>query len=393
MNADNLPLSHIKVLDLTRVRAGPACVRQFADWGADCIKIEITGDAGDGYSDGRHLGDFQNLHRNKRSMKLNLKAEDGKKIFMALAKDADVIVENYRPDVKRRLGIDYEAVEAINPRIIYASISGFGQDGPYANRPGVDQIAQGMSGSMSITGAPGEGPMRAGAALGDMSAGVFAALGIMMAIIEREKSGKGQWLHTSLLEALTTMLDFQAAAYLFDGKVPGQAGNNHPKSIPTGAFKTKDGHINIGAAGDVSWVRLGKALKDDALFGNSEYATGAGRLANRDTVNEALEAIFMTESTDHWVQLLNDAGIPCGPIYKMDQVFQDPQMQHLGLAADIDHPVVGKRQVVGQPIHMSRTPWKIRAVTPEAGEHTREILQSLGYGEADIDSLYAEGVV
>lgn len=393
MTTDNLPLSHIKVLDLTRVRAGPACVRQFADWGADCIKIEITGDAGDGYSDGRHLGDFQNLHRNKRSMKLNLKAEEGRKIFMALAKDADVIVENYRPDVKNRLGIGYDEVAAINPRIIYASISGFGQDGPYANRPGVDQIAQGMSGLMSITGAPGEGPMRAGAALGDMSAGVFAALGIMMAIIEREKSGKGQWLHTSLLEALTTMLDFQAAAYLWDGKVPGQAGNNHPKSIPTGAFKTKDGHINIGAAGDVSWVRLGKVLKDDTLFGNPEYADGDGRLANRDKVNAGLEAIFMTKTSEHWVQLLNDAGIPCGPIYNMDQVFEDPQMKHLGLAVEVDHPVVGKRQLVGQPIHMSRTPWKMRSVTPEGGEHTRDILKDLGYSQADVDQLFAEGVV
>ncbi|MDP4594838.1 MAG: CoA transferase [Beijerinckiaceae bacterium] len=393
MSTDDLPLSHIKVLDLTRVRAGPACVRQFADWGADCIKIEITGDAGDGYSDGRHLGDFQNLHRNKRSMKLNLKAAEGRRIFLALAKGADVIVENYRPDVKNRLGIGYEDVAALNPRIIYASISGFGQDGPYSNRPGVDQIAQGMSGLMSITGAPGEGPMRAGAALGDMSAGIFAALGIMMAIIEREKSGKGQWLHTSLLEALTTMLDFQAAAFLFDGKIPGQAGNNHPKSIPTGAFKTKDGYLNIGAAGDVSWARLGKALKDDTLFGNPDYASGEGRLANRDAVNNGLEKIFMTMPTSHWVQLLNDEGIPCGPIYAMDQVFDDPQMKHLGLAVDVDHPLVGKRQLVGQPIHMSRTPWKMRSVTPEGGEHTREILQTLGYRETEIDKLYADGVV
>ena len=393
MSADNLPLSHIKVLDLTRVRAGPACVRQFADWGADCIKIEMTGDAGDGYSDGRDKGDFQNLHRNKRSMKLNLKAPEGKKIFMALAKDADVIVENYRPDVKNRLGIAYDDVATINPRIIYASISGFGQDGPYANRPGVDQIAQGMSGLMSITGAPGEGPMRAGAALGDMSAGVFAALGIMMAIIEREKSGKGQWLHTSLLEALTTMLDFQAAAWLFDGHVPGQAGNNHPKSIPTGAFRTQDGHINIGAAGDISWQRLGKALKKDEFFNNPAYADGEGRLAHRDTINAGLEEIFMTQPSKHWVDLLNEAGIPCGPIYKMDQVFDDPQMKHLGLAVDVEHPVVGKRQIVGQPVHMSRTPWQMRSITPEAGEHTREILQDLGYSEADIDALYAEGVV
>ncbi|MGE3246471.1 MAG: CaiB/BaiF CoA transferase family protein [Beijerinckiaceae bacterium] len=393
MGTDSLPLSHIKVLDLTRVRAGPACVRQFADFGADCIKIEITGDQGDGYSDGRHLGDFQNLHRNKRSMQLNLKADEGKKIFFALARNADVIVENYRPDVKHRLGIDYEAVAKINPRIIYASISGFGQDGPYANRPGVDQIAQGMSGLMSVTGLPGQGPVRAGAALGDMSAGLFAALGIMMALVEREKSGKGQWLHTSLWEALTTMMDFQAAAWLFDGKVPGQAGNNHPKSIPTGAFRTKDGHINIGAAGDIAWQRLLKVMNDEALSANPDYTTGEGRLKHRDAVNEALEANFMTQTTAHWVEAMNAAGIPCGPIYKMDQVFDDPQMKHLGLAADIEHPVVGKRQVVGQPIHMSRTPWAMRRVTPEAGEHTREILRDLGYADADIEKLYSEGVV
>ena len=393
MSSDPMPLSHIKVLDLTRVRAGPACVRQFADFGADCIKIEITGDQGDGYSDGRHLGDFQNLHRNKRSMKLNLKADEGKQIFLALAKNADVIVENYRPDVKRRLGIDYEAIAKINPRIVYASISGFGQDGPYANRPGVDQIAQGMSGLMSVTGLPGQGPVRAGAALGDMSAGVFAALGVMMALLERERSGKGQWLHTSLWEALTTMMDFQAAAWLFDGKVPGQAGNNHPKSIPTGAFKTKDGHINIGAAGDISWIRLGKVLQDETLFGNPDYATGEGRLKHRDAVNAALEAIFMTEPSEHWVRLLNEAGIPCGPIYKMDQVFDDPQMKHLGLAVEVEHPSVGKKRLVGQPIHMSRTPWRMRSVTPEAGEHTRDILADLGYSKKQIDKLFADGVV
>lgn len=393
MDRKGLPLERFKVLDLTRVRAGPACVRMFADWGADCIKIEMPGNEGDGYSDGRDLGDFQNLHRNKRSMQLDLKSEAGKKIFFGLAKNADVIVENYRPDVKSRLGIDYEAVSAINPGIVYASISGFGQDGPYSNRPGVDQIAQGMSGLMSVTGFPGQGPVRAGAALGDMSAGIFAAAGIMMALLEREQSGKGQWLHTSLLEGLITMMDFQSAAYLFDGKVPGQAGNNHPKSIPTGAFKTRDGHINIGAAGDIAWVRLCKALKADDLASNENYKTGAGRLAHRDEVNGALEAIFTTQPSEHWVGLLNEFGIPCGPIYKVDEVFADPQVQHLGIAQKIDHPTLGPKAVVGQPIHMSRTPWRMRSPTPELGEHTDEILSEVGYGAEEIQQLRSDGVV
>jgi len=393
MTNDDLPLARFRVLDLTRVRAGPACVRQFADWGADCIKIEITGDAGDGYSDGRHLGDFQNLHRNKRSMKLDLKSEEGKKIFFALARDADVVVENYRPDVKRRLGIDYEAVSALNPGIVYASISGFGQDGPYANRPGVDQIAQGMSGLMSVTGLPGQGPVRAGAALGDMSAGLFAAIGILIALLEREKSGKGQWIHTSLLEGLITMLDFQSAAYLFDGTVPGQAGNNHPKAIPTGTFKTRDGHINVGAGGDVAWRRLCKAMDAQTLIERPDFATVQDRRTNRDLVNEELEKIFVTRTSADWVELLNDAGIPCGPIYAIDQVFADPQVQHLGIATPIEHPELGPRALVGQPIHMSRTPWRMRGLTPEGGEHTRGILRDLGYDEKAIDALYEKGVV
>lgn len=393
MPTNEMPLSHIKLLDLTRVRAGPACVRQFADWGADCIKIEITGEAGDGYSDGRHLGDFQNLHRNKRSMKLNLKSEQGKKIFFALAKNADVIVENYRPDVKNRLGISYEDIKPINPGIVYASISGFGQDGPYVNRPGVDQIAQGMSGLMSVTGIAGQGPIRAGAALGDMSAGIFAALGIMMALLEREKSGEGQWIHTSLLEGLITMMDFQSAAYLFDGKVPGQAGNNHPKAIPTGSFKTKNGHINVGAGGEVAWPRLCKALDAEQLLECSEYNSASARLQNRDQLNAELESIFLGQTSDHWVDLLNGAGIPCGPIYSVDEVFADPQVKHLGIATSVVHPELGEKKVVGQPIHMSRTPWRMRSATPEGGAHTREILRDIGYNEEDIDQLAADGVV
>ena len=393
MSREGLPLARFKVLDLSRVRAGPACVRQLADWGADCIKIEIPDDRGDGFSDGRDKGDFQNLHRNKRSIKLDLKNPDGKKIFMELAKDADVIVENYRPDVKNRLGIDYEAVAAINPRIVYASISGFGQDGPYANRPGVDQIAQGMSGLMSVTGEPGGGPMRAGAAVGDMSAGLFATIGILTALLEREVSGKGQWIHTSLLESLITVMDFQAAAWVFDGYVPGQAGNNHPKSLPTGAYKTTDGYVNIGAGGDAGWKKVCGGLGAQALMEKPEYATSDSRLAHRVQLNEDLGRYFETKSTADWVEIMNAAGIPCGPIYKVDQMWADPQVKHLGIEARITHPTKGDRAIVGQPIHMSRTPWRLRTITPDAGEHTDDILQGLGYSEADITRLRAQGTI
>ncbi len=392
-NREGLPLARFKVLDLSRVRAGPACVRQLADWGADCIKIEIPDDKGDGFSDGRDKGDFQNLHRNKRSIKLDLKSPAGKKIFMQLAATADVIVENYRPDVKTRLGIDYEAVSFINPRIVYASISGFGQDGPYANRPGVDQIAQGMSGLMSVTGEPGKGPMRAGAAVGDMSAGLFATIGIMMALLERETSGRGQWIHTSLLESLITVMDFQAAAWIFDGYVPGQAGNNHPKSMPTGAYETKDGYVNIGAGGDAGWKRVCEAIGATHLMSKPEYATAELRVKNRVQLNADYDEVFRTKTTAEWVDLINKAGIPCGPIYKIDQMWDDPQVKHLGIRQAMAHPEKGERAIVGQPIHMSRTPWRMRSITPDAGEHTDAILRDLGYDEAAIQKLHAEKVV
>ena len=256
-------LDDVTVLDLTRVRAGPTCVRQFADWGAKVIKIEMPEEGGAATQtdfSARHEPDFQNLHRNKRSMTLNLKSADGAAMLRRMVERADIIVENYRPDVKTRLGIDYEALSRVNPRLIYASISGFGQDGPYSERPGVDQIAQGMSGLMSVTGEPGRGPMRVGTALADLSAGVFAAMGILVALHERERSGRGQWVQTSLLQAQIFMLDFQAARYLVSGEVAGQAGNNHPTGVPTGVFRTKDGYVNI-APTPVMWRRFCKAIE------------------------------------------------------------------------------------------------------------------------------------
>ena len=278
-----LPLSHIKVLDLTAHRAGPTAVRQLADWGADVIKIESPPglELADSWGDKRHGPDFQNLHRNKRSITLNLKAPEGKAIFMKMVEKADVVVENNRADVKFRLGIDYETLAKDNPRLIYASISGFGQDGPYVKRAGFDQVAQGMGGLMMITGEPGTGPMRAGIAISDSSAGVYCALGVMMALLEREQSGEGQWVQTSLLQAQIFMLDFQASRWLIKGEVPKQAGNDHPTSIPTGVFPTRDGYINIAASGDAIWKRLCKALGKDAWLSVPEYATDPLRVKNR----------------------------------------------------------------------------------------------------------------
>jgi formyl-CoA transferase len=387
-------LSRFKVLDLTRVRSGPTCVRQLADWGAQVIKIEMPPalDEGDPMGGPRSGSDFQNLHRNKRGMTLNLKSPEGVAIFKEMAKDADVIVENFRPDVKDRLGIGYEAMAAINPRIVYASISGFGQDGPYAKRPGFDQIAQGMGGLMSITGLPGQGPVRVGIPIADLCAGIFASQGIMIALLEREVSGKGQWVQSSLLQAQIFMLDFQASRWLMEGQVPKQAGNNHPTSIPTGVFQTSDGYMNIAASGNKIWERCAKALGRDDLLADDRYKTAAGRSEHRDALNAELEKTTRTNTTAHWVAALNEAGVPSGPIYTVDQMFADPQVQHLGIATKLNG---GNRETayVGQPIALSRTPARIVSHPPELGQHTDEILAEMGYDAAKIADLRARQVV
>ena len=292
--ADNngaLPLGRFKVLDLTRARAGPTCVRQLVDWGAQAVKIEMPGGrTGDGMGGNRHGFDFQNLHRNKKAITLNLREPEGVAIFKKLAQEADVVVENYRPDVKRRLGIDYESLRPLNPRLIYGSISGFGQSGPYRDRPGVDQIAQGMGGLMSITGIPGQGPVRVGIPIADLCAGILLAQGILVALIERETTGEGKWVHTSLLEAMLSMLDFQASRWLMSGEVPPQAGNNHPTGIPTGVFETKDGHINIAASGDDLYQRFCRAIERPDLITDKRFASSKARSDNRDVLTDVLDA-------------------------------------------------------------------------------------------------------
>ena len=388
-------LSRFTVLDLTRVRSGPTCVRQLADWGANVIKVDaLLEDAGAEQLGGARRGsDFQNLHRNKRAMTLNLKSPKGLETFMRLVKKADVVVENFRPDVKGKLGIDYESVRKVNPRIVYGSISGFGQDGPYHKRPGFDQIAQGMGGLMSITGAPGEGPMRVGIPVADLTAGLFCAMGILTALLERDVSGEGQWVQTSLLQAQIFMLDFQASRWLMEKDVAQQMGNDHPTSIPTGVFKTSDGYINIATAGGKIWERCAEALGAPELVKRPEYVTAPDRSKNRKALNAELNKLTEKKSTDVWVKELNDAGVPCGPIYSIDQTFEDAQVKHLGIAQDVPNAENRHIRLVGQPMKLSRTPSKMVAAPPEFGEQTDEVLTEFGFSASEIAELRKAKVI
>jgi formyl-CoA transferase len=388
-------LSRFTVLDLTRVRSGPTCVRQLADWGANVIKVELPEalDAKEGLGGSRHGPDFQNLHRNKRAITLNLKDKDGVALFMKLIEKADVVVENYRPDVKNRLGIDYDSLAKVNPRIVLASISGFGQDGPYMGRPGFDQIAQGMGGLMSITGEPGKGPMRVGIPIADLCAGLLCAHGIMVALLERETSGKGQWVQSSLLQAQIFMLDFQAARWTMSHEVAQQAGNNHPTSIPTGVFKTSDGYINIAVAGGAIWERFCQAVGREDWLTNPAYKTAPDRSKNRDALNAEIEDLTKTRESDHWIDAFNKAGVPAGPIYSIDKVFADPQVQHLGMAQTVHSEALGDIDLVAQAVGLSRTPSTFAVAPPERGEHTDEVLSEIGLSDGEIADLRKRNVI
>ena len=388
-------LARFTVLDLTRVRSGPTAVRQLADWGANVIKIEALTEGASGEQPGgpRQGSDFQNLHRNKRAIALDLKKPEGLAVFLRLAAKADVVVENFRPDVKTKLGIDYDSLHRINPRLVYGSISGFGQDGPYHKRPGFDQIAQGMGGLMSITGAPGQGPMRVGIPVADLTAGLFCAMGILTALLEREVSGEGQWVQTSLLQAQIFMLDFQAARWLTEKEVAKQAGNNHPTSIPTGVFKTSDGFINIATTGGRIWERCAEAMGAPEWITDPAFATASARSKNRDALNAAIEARTATRTTAEWVEKLNGAGVPCGPIYSIDQTFADPQVKHLQMAQQVPTDDGRTFELVSQPVTLSRTPSRIAARPPEFSEHTDEVLREFGFSADEIAALKRSSAV
>jgi crotonobetainyl-CoA:carnitine CoA-transferase CaiB-like acyl-CoA transferase len=386
-----LPLDGVRVIDLTRARAGPTAVRQLADMGADVVKVEAREEV---EGDSTALGfDFLNLHRNKRSITLDLKHPRAIEILKRMVAKADVVIENFRPDVKRRLGIDYEALSAINPRLIYGSISGFGQTGPYRDRPGYDQIAQGMGGLMSITGLPGQGPVRVGIPVADLTAGIFLAQGILVALYERERSGKGQWVHTSLLQAMVTMLDFQAARWLIDGEIAPQAGNDHPTGIPTGVFTTADGHINIAASGQTMYRRLCTAIGAPELIDDPRFKTLGDRSKNRKQMNAEIDRVLVKKSSAEWIEALNAAGVPSGPILNIKEVFENEQVKHLGLAQPVRHRTQGEMKVQAPPATLSRTPGAIRRAAPEHGEHTDEILKELGYSAEDIAALRKDAAV
>jgi len=388
------PLSRFTVLDLTRVRAGPTATRFLADWGADVIKIEPPVTASDqDLLRPRQGSDFQNLHRNKRSVTLNLKEPEGRAVFLKMVEKADVVVENFRPDVKFRLGVDYESLRKVNSRIVLGSISGFGQDGPYAGHAGVDQIAQGMGGLMWVTGLAGQGPVRAGIAVADVGAGMQCAIGILMALLERESSGEGQWVSSSLLEAMIAMCDFQAARWTMSGEIPGQAGNDHPTSIPTGVFKTKNGYINIAAAGDTIYRRFCQAIDAADLITDKRFITDEVRSKNRDVLNSEITSRIARYDSKELVGILNAAGVPAGPIYKMDEVFADPQVQHLKMAQPAISTNLGKIDLVSQAIKMSRTEFRIRTAAPEQGEHTEAVLREFGYDITTIADLRERGIL
>lgn len=388
------PLAHLKVIDLSRVRSGPMATRQFADWGADVIRVEAIDDKTDGMAGRRNSTDYENTHRNKRSISLDMKSSRGKQILYDLVRTADIVVENFRPNVKHKLGIDYDTLRQINPRIIYASISGYGETGPYAMRPGLDQVIQGMAGLMSVTGEPGGRPMRVGLPIADLTAGLFTAIALFTALEERHQSGEGQWVQVNLMQSLLTLMDFQAVRWLIDGEVARPAGNHHPVFIPTGTFETADGSINIAASGGELWKKLCTVIGLAGLIEDERFMTDGLRSRNRNLLNEIIETRLKTQPSAHWIDAFNAAGVPCGEIRTMDKVFQDPQVEHLGVAQPLYHDLLGHEiKVVGRPFKMSRADKMAFRRTALAGEHTAEILASLGYDAAAIAELRSQDVV
>ncbi len=390
----HLPLGDVRVIDLTIARAGPTCVRQLADWGADVIRVEPPPDpAAPELTGSRHGCDFQQLHRNKRSLSLNLKAPGGHEVLMRLVDTADVLIENMRPPVKNRLGFDFATVHERNPRLVYGSISGFGQDGPYADRGGVDQIAQGMGGLMSVTGLPGSPPTRAGIPVADLSAGLYLAVGVLVALHDRDRTGVGRWVQTSLLESMIAMMDFQAARWTIDREVPPPAGNHHPMSVPMGCFPSADGYVNIGGAGGRLLDSLCQVIGLPGLPGDPRFDSAAKRSANRSELNALIAERLRTRTTAAWVEALNKAGVPCGPVYRMDEVFADPQVEHLAMTGPVEHPALGRLDILRNAVRMTDAPDTVRTPSPDVGDHTDEVLAELGYQQTEVDRLREQEVI
>jgi len=390
-----LPLDHLLVLDLTAFRAGPTAVRQLADWGARVITVERPATDEANVLGARLGSDFQNLRRNNESLTLDLKHPDGKALFVRLVERADVVVENFAPGVTARLGLDWPALQRVNPRLVYASISGFGQEGPWSHRPGYDQVAQGMAGLMSVTGLPGQGPVRAGHAVADSSSGIYLAFGILAAIIRRERTGEGAWVRTSLLEALIAMMDFQAARVLVEGEVPGQQGNHHPTGVPMGTFPAADGPFNLAPGTNAHWRKVCDVLGHPEWADDERYARPGSRAKRRDEVNAMIAEVTATEPAGHWIDAFLAAGVPAGPVLDLGQVFEHPQVRALGIAQPIDHPTRGRVALVGQPITFGDSPDDrgVRRAAPALGEQTGAILAELGLDDATVAELRAAGVV
>lgn len=391
------PLTGIKVIDTTGFLSGPYCTMLLGDMGADVIKVERPGD-GDALRKNAPLIDgegayFLYTNRNKQSITLDITSDEGRSILIDLVKEADVFVENYRPRVKRKLKLDYDVLAGHNPRLIYCSISGFGQTGLWADRPGFDQIAQGMSGLMSVTGFPESIPTRVGVAIGDSLAGLFGAYGILAALLERERSGMGQYIHTSLLESLIAVLGYQAAIYFSMGQAPPRQGNDHATIAPYGVYKTKDGHINIAAGTDAMWKTLAKVLNIDNGLVNGPFATNKDRMANKHILRDAMEAGLATATSDEWIRGLNDAGIACGPIYTIDQARRDAHIQAQNMFIEANGNGSRKVQMIGFPVKMCRTGCAVSRLPPKLGQDTDAILSRLGRSEADIAELRRRKVI
>ena len=380
-----MPLSDVTVIDLTIARAGPTAVRQLADWGANVVRVESP--EGGFEAGGRSSPDYLNLHRNKRSLVIDLKHPEGQATLHRMVESADVLVENMRSAVKYKLGFDFESLSKVNPRIILGSISGFGQDGPYGQRGGVDQIAQGLGGMMSVTGLPDQGPVRAGVAISDITAGLQLAIGILTALHERQRTGKGRWVHTSLLESMVGMLDFQAARWTVAGENPPQEGNDHPTLGPMGMYKTRDGYINLAASGGRLWEAFCHELGVDNWLEDPRFSTVASRRTNKTELNQLIEELLDGDTSENWVLRLNAVGVPCGPVNTVAEVFDDPQVKYLEIAKPVEHPVSGHIEILKNATNIEGVSSDIRMPSPLKGEHSRELLIEFGFTEPEIDRL------